>query len=474
MAQRRVIFDLGTVVRARGHSDGITRTVRAFARYAAAHRDDVIFAVFDTETDAFHPINPQCVALVLDGAKVDTSHFPDPYAVKPRLRERLPRPLKRIALIIQRPRRQAFLLAERLRFQAARPTPLLSRAQNLLMTEKYRTELTTEGGERRWLLPYDMVMGPQLSLTPDDVVLMTGSDWPSLQRIAKRVAELNSPRLVILCHDIIPILFPQFFYMRDVRKFRSFFEAMFPAAALTVFTSNRVRDDARTYSRKHKLALGETAIVPLGADFSPRSSESDDFLPPDILPGRYAMFVSTIEPRKNHNLLFKVWKRLLAEGIPQANDFQLVFVGRQGWLMKDALAEMKADPCFNDSLLMMSDVDDRTLDALYANAAFCVYPSFYEGFGLPIIEAFSYGKAVLSSTGGALPEVVGSFSPCMDPTDEDLWTDTFRKWIEDPSARAPYEDAIRNRFKPRSWDESGQDLFETLDRVFVDAKEPAS
>ncbi|MBF8254705.1 MAG: glycosyltransferase WbpX, partial [Deltaproteobacteria bacterium] len=115
------------------------------------------------------------------------------------------------------------------------------------------------------------------------------------------------------------------------------------------------------------------------------------------------------------------------------------------------------------TIVVLPGVDDRQLAGLYADAAFCLYPSAYEGYGLPVIEAFFHGKAVLASTGGAIPEVVGEFSPCLDPRDTDLWYSTLKRWIVDPNARAPYEDAIRRRFRHPTWDEAAARFFREIE-----------
>jgi glycosyltransferase involved in cell wall biosynthesis len=157
----------------------------------------------------------------------------------------------------------------------------------------------------------------------------------------------------------------------------------------------------------------------------------------------------------------------MAAGVPQAHDFRLVFVGREGWLV-DALAEelraLGADP--RNHLVWLSGVSDEALDRLYQHAAFCAYPSIYEGFGLPVVESFRYGKAVLASTGGAIPEAVGEFSPCLDPNDVAGWADALRAWIADPSARQPYERAIRERYQPRRWAEASAEFFTLIHRAF--------
>jgi glycosyltransferase involved in cell wall biosynthesis len=78
--------------------------------------------------------------------------------------------------------------------------------------------------------------------------------------------------------------------------------------------------------------------------------------------------------------------------------------------------------------------------------AFCVFPSRYEGFGLPVIECFSHGKAILASKAGALLEAVNGLSPCLDPDDEEAWFATAGEWIENPAARQLHERKISSSF----------------------------
>jgi glycosyltransferase involved in cell wall biosynthesis len=180
---------------------------------------------------------------------------------------------------------------------------------------------------------------------------------------------------------------------------------------------------------------------------------------PSIERGRYALLVSTIEPRKGHRLIYDAWMKLLEAGIPQRARFKLVFAGREGWMVDDLMWDLRNDPRLADTLVVLHDASDATLAGLYHDAAFCLCPSLYEGYGLPVIEAFLRGKAVLASTGGAVPEVVGDFSPCLDPTDTEAWRRMLATWIEDPAARLPYETRIRTSFRPRNWAETAQEFF---------------
>jgi glycosyltransferase involved in cell wall biosynthesis len=180
-----------------------------------------------------------------------------------------------------------------------------------------------------------------------------------------------------------------------------------------------------------------------------------------LQPGKYILFVSTIEPRKGHRMLLAAWRRLKRESVIQDYGFKLALVGRPGWLVDDLLADLAVEQ-ETGSLVVLSDIDDGELAAIYRDCAFCVFPSEYEGFGLPVVEAFQYGKAVVASTGGAVPEVVGGLMPCLDPKDVDAWTSTIRQWITQPDVLQAYEEVLRTSYRPMSWEEAATRVFETV------------
>jgi len=468
---KRILLDITTLARASGHADGIVRTLRELARFAVANRPDIEFVLYDLDIDAPRLVNARWARSVIEGtAKIDMSYFPDRFAKKQRFRERLPKPLKRLFLWIQRPRRQVYLKLERLRLTGSRFADVAERLLPKLLNEKYRRELTSPDGTLRRLLPHDMALDDPPSLSSEDMLILAGSDWLAMyQQLA---LGRERPRTVVLCYDIIPLLFPQFFSEQNYTAFRACFHEVFPHADLVIFTAKQIVADAEAYCAQQGLTLKRSGLVYLGAKFDP-IQQSAAPLPAGLTSGRYALFVSTIEPRKGHRLLFEVWKKLLAAGVPQQQDFKLVFVGRRGWLVDDLIAELEAHDSVGDSLLMLSNIDDTTLQQLYSQSAFCLYPSLYEGFGLPVIEAFRYGKAVIASNGGALQETVGGFSPSLDPRDEIAWYETMKTWMEDPSVRAGFEDAIRTRFKPRNWDEVAKDFYDLISRELAVPAAPA-
>ncbi len=462
-----LIFDISTLVSAGGQAVGVVRVVRELAIWAYAHRSDVAFVVYDTKIEAYCRIQPRWTKALVDGsAMVDMSTLPSRGAEKSHLRDRLSGPLRMLALWIQHPRRRAIMALERRRLTAGTPAAArrAARLQSALLSPRYRQALSDSLGQRRDLLPCDMAISAPVELTQNDILLFAGSDWGTTNVALIREHKRRSGfKIGILYYDIIPLLYPAFYFSSAVTAFREFLHVMVPVADLVIVTSKRVELDLKHYCKAKGLGVPKTRIVELGADPPAAEVATNGTLPGGLQPGCYALFVSTLEPRKGHRLLFSVWKRLLAEGVPQARGFKLVFVGRRGWLVDDLLAEFAVDPCVGDSLLILSGITDAALATLYRGTAFCVYPSLYEGYGLPIVEGFRYGKAVLSSSGGALPEIVGDLSPCLDPLDEQAWYETLKCWIIDPAARAGYEDAIRERFRHPTWPQASEAFFRVID-----------
>ena len=437
-----------------GQADGVIRVIRELARYSLS-RSDTDFVVFDSHTECFQVIDRRWLNDLVEGRViVDLPYF----STDPK-KKRRGGMLKRW---VSHPRRQAFLALEGARMSEGWIGRVVGRIQLLLMNKKYRKDFLEPNGDRRRLISMSTASSKRMPFTDDDVLVLCGSDWPAMYHFLQSRDRETAGHVVVLCHDIIPILFPQYFLPATARQFALCFNEVFRVADLVIFTSEAVRQDALTYCKNRQLHLQNSSIVRLGSIASEFVENPSDNLPVGLERDRYILFVSTIEPRKGHDMLLSVWKRLLQVPSCQEARFKMVFVGRKGWLVDDLLARFESEPCVGTSLHILTNIDDRGLAQLYANAAFCVYPSIYEGFGLPIVEGFQHGKAVIASNGGAIPEVVGDMSPCLDPRDENLWFETILKWIENPDLRKPYEIAIRAR-RERTWSDMGKEFFSAID-----------
>jgi glycosyltransferase involved in cell wall biosynthesis len=130
---------------------------------------------------------------------------------------------------------------------------------------------------------------------------------------------------------------------------------------------------------------------------------------PQVALGRYAVVIGTIEPRKNLGLLL----RALEHRAVARTDIHFVVIGRRGWLADQALERLT--PEARERITFTGFVSEFTKNRLLRNAEFMVYPSVYEGFGIPAVEAMSLGKPVLAAMTSSLPEVIGDAGVYFDP-----------------------------------------------------------
>ncbi|HEY64534.1 MAG TPA: glycosyltransferase family 4 protein [Caldilineae bacterium] len=178
----------------------------------------------------------------------------------------------------------------------------------------------------------------------------------------------------------------------------------------------------------------------------------------------YILYVGTLQPRKNLVRLIRAFARLVggAEGFP--SDLELVLAGRPGWLSDSILAEPRRLG-IEGRVRFPGYVADEDLAALISGAQIFAYPSLYEGFGFPVLEAQACGVPVLTSRASSLPEVAGDAAWLVDPEDEEAITDGLRRLLSDPALR---EDLIARGYanvRRFSWDRTAREVLDILERV---------
>lgn len=239
---------------------------------------------------------------------------------------------------------------------------------------------------------------------------------------------LPGTRTVFILHDLTFALLPQTHSLLN----RVYLQWMTPrflrAAAHIVAVSESTRADAL---RLYGLAPERVHVVygAAGPEFAPvtEASALAAVRRRYDLPPRFILFVGTLEPRKN---LVTLLKAFTAAQLPEV---ALVLAGRAGWrtaALRRQLAE--AGP----QVRALGFVPDEDLPALYSLAEAFAFPSLYEGFGLPVLEAMACGAPVLCSEVASLPEVAGDAARLLPPTDARAWAEALQRITTDPALRA--------------------------------------
>jgi glycosyltransferase involved in cell wall biosynthesis len=238
--------------------------------------------------------------------------------------------------------------------------------------------------------------------------------------IPDEIKRMRKVKKFITVYDLIPLLFPQFFEFNEDHLLKEVVRGI-TADTYTLAISHATKNDLCNYS----------STVDPDKVFVTHLAASDLFYPcqdtdqinavklkygiPTATP--YVLSLSTLEPRKNIDQTIRCFARLVQQ--EQIQDLNLVLVGTKGWDYSKIFEEIAKYGNLHDRIIITGFVDDVDLAALYSGAQMFVYPSFYEGFGLPPLEAMQCGVPVITSNTSSLPEVVGDAGFMVAPTDQD-------------------------------------------------------
>lgn len=339
-------------------------------------------------------------------------------------------------------------------------------------------KLSTASGDRlapEWTEAMDRLR-LFLSLTepfvfPEGASLINlGTSW-WLQNYFLYVREAKATRgirYVPFVHDMIPIIAPEHCVRGLTQDFISWVIGVFDHADHFLVNSDATREDLIAVAARlgYTVDRDDVAVIALDTDF--RKPERKRL--PDSALGQWALeaddfvlFVSTIESRKGHLIAFEAWAELIARHGAAAVP-KLVCVGNQGWLNKQIYQRLTDDPVLAERVTMLSRLSDEELALLYRSCRFTLYPSLYEGWGLPVTESLCYGKVPLISDAASLPQAGGDFAVYVEAGSVPSLVEAADRLMFDSAYRQAVETRIAADFKPRSWSDLARQIGEDLDR----------
>ncbi len=298
-----------------------------------------------------------------------------------------------------------------------------------------------------------------------DVLLTLGAPWshPDYAALIRSQQDHRGLRFAMLVYDLIPLRHPEWFNRGLVRLFRSWYESVLPLCDQVFAISQFTAADVEAYARERGIVLHRPVVpIPIGTGFGGTpptiAARRTPRLPPT---GSYALTVATIEARKNHLLLLRVWQRLL-QTLPHERVPTLVFAGRIGWLVDDLLHQIENTDHLGGKLVVIENPTDDEVAALYRGCQFTLLASFYEGWGLPVTESLAFGKPCLIADRTSLPEAGGKLARRFDPDNLHDAFAVIREVIENPEGLARWEAEIHVKFQPVSWSVSAKALLAEL------------
>ena len=296
-----------------------------------------------------------------------------------------------------------------------------------------------------------------------DIIVSLGAGW-GIPGYMKHIAEAKRRygiKFAIFIHDVLPIEFPHLFEPRHVLQFTNWLQEAIPVADIVLTNSEYSRASIIELAAKSGWRLPRVEVLPLGSGFGDLQAGRGQTMA--SLPARYVLFVSTIEIRKNHPLLVRVWQRLLerhgADLVPA-----LVFVGQIGWSFDDLLADLEASEHLNGKIIPLRGLSDAELQQAYRGCLFTVFPSLCEGWGLPIAESLAHGKFCVASNRTSIPEVGGSLVDYFDPSNEEDALAKIERPLIDPGYLAAREAQVRAEYRRRTWADCVHALIGALER----------
>ena len=278
--------------------------------------------------------------------------------------------------------------------------------------------------------------------------------WGPCHRIPRFIPK-NVAKVVSI-HDLVWKHAPDTMRIWNRLSEQLFMPQSIRAANHIITDSNYVKE---SLASAYPFTLQKTSVINLGPSIFPNAGEPEDLKSLGVHKP-YILFVGTLEPRKNLPRLLRSFGALEEH---LRNKVKLVIAGGAGWGSTDIgsyVEELK----LTQQVVLLGEVEDKHLSTLYKHAMFLAMPSLMEGFGLPLVEAMSFGIPILASNNSSMPEIVNDSGVLVDPLCEQDITNALQRLITDKNFRDDLQLRSRKNSERFDWDNTAKQTWEILVR----------
>jgi glycosyltransferase involved in cell wall biosynthesis len=297
--------------------------------------------------------------------------------------------------------------------------------------------------------------GTPIVVESGDVLMIVGAAWiyPDYFKAVQGLRRIGA-RVVVLLYDLIPLM-TDGFPAETVMQFQRYVTYLNALSDRVPAISHWSRNDYERYCACQGWQAQEGTAIRLPSGLRPSAGGGERRR---AWPRPFVLFVGTIEARKNHLLAYSAWALLLAEHA-RGDVPDLVCVGRVGWNANEFLEAHSLSRGHQGKVVLLSnEVSDDELRGLYADCLCTIYPSTYEGWGLPIAESLAFGKPVIAARATSLPEVGGERVIYVPSGDGRALADEVWRLVSDELWRASWAAALSEPLDSDSWDAVARSL----------------
>ena len=302
------------------------------------------------------------------------------------------------------------------------------------------------------------------------ILLVLGGAWIRNENYIHSLAATKRVRnlsFVVFVHDVIQGRFKHWFPTGIGDEFVRNCRLIINAADHVIVNSQCTLEDLREMAAATDMICPPIDPLRFGDEIEKDNSDYerpqfDEILP--LIKGKpFVLYVSALDIRKNHILLYNIWERMLAEFGEKTP--HLIMVGSKGWSIDHFLELVDTNHAIKNVFHILHGINDATLSWLYRHCLFTVYPSRYEGWGLPVAESLNYGKVCIAAQAGSVPEIAPEVTDLIDPLDFTSWYKRIAGYVFNPNLLQTRREFLVNTYKPILWRESAGKLADLLANV---------
>jgi glycosyltransferase involved in cell wall biosynthesis len=268
----------------------------------------------------------------------------------------------------------------------------------------------------------------------------SGLDSPGYARQVRR----RGWKSIFFLHDLIPITHPEYCRSGEADKHGRRLETMLFSGQGLIVNSSATRDTLKSFAARRGWPVPPCVIAPPASARLPAPAATRPLAEP------YFVVLGTIEPRKNHLLLLQLWKRLAEE--LEAAAPRLVVIGQRGWECEQVLDLLERCAALQRVVVEQSRCNDAELSTWLHHARALLFPSFAEGYGIPLVEALSHGVPVIASDLPVFREIAQDIPDYLDPNDWAGWKRTILDYTQPESSARLAQCARLEGFRAPTWE----------------------